>query len=80
MTPCRPVAAACDARHLCVTLANGGWHQTPLWWYPALRAATAEQRSQLELSPLGILWPESDEDISVARILRGAKAPGAKDP
>ncbi len=75
-----PVAAECDGRHLSVTLANGRVLQTPLWWYPRLLAATAEQRSQLELSPLGIHWPEIDEDISVASMRPGAKAPGAKGP
>jgi len=76
----RPIAAECDDRRLTVTLADGRVIQTPLWWYPQLLAATAVQRSQLELSPLGIHWPEIDEDISVASMLRGAKAPGAKTP
>ena len=76
----RPVAAKCDDHHLTVTLADGRLLLTPLWWYPRLLAATAEQRSQIELSPLGIHWPEIDEDISIASMLRGAKAPGAKEP
>jgi Protein of unknown function (DUF2442) len=75
-----PLAAESDDRHLTVTLADGRVIQTPLWWYPRLLAATAEQRSQLELSLLGIHWPEIDEDISVASMLRGAKAPGATEP
>jgi hypothetical protein len=76
----RPVGAECDDRHLTVTLADGRLLRTPLWWYPGRWAATAGQRSQLELSPLGIHWPEIDEDISVASMLRGAKAPGATEP
>ncbi len=76
----RPVAAECDGRHLSVTLADGRVLQTPLWWYQRLLAATTEQRSQTQLSPLGIHYPEIDEDISVASMLRGAKAPGAKEP
>ncbi len=75
-----PLAAECDDRHLTVTLADGRVLQTPIWWYPRLLAATAEQKSRVELSPLGIHWPAIDEDISVASMLRGAKAPGAKDP
>lgn len=71
--PAQPAAAECDDRHLTVTLADGRVLQAPRWWYPRLLAATAEQRSQSELSPLGIHWPEIDEDISVASILRGAK-------
>jgi Protein of unknown function (DUF2442) len=76
----RPVSADCDERHLTVTLADGRVLQTPVWWYPRLLAATAEQRSRIELSSLGIHWPEVDEDISVASMLRGAKAPGATEP
>jgi hypothetical protein len=34
----------------------------------------------IELSPLGLHWPELDEDISIASILGGAKAPGAIEP
>jgi hypothetical protein len=30
--------------------------------------------------PMGIHWPDIDEDISIASILRGQKAPGAKAP
>jgi hypothetical protein len=75
-----PLAAECDDRHLTVTLADGRVLRTPLWWYPRLLAATAKQKSRVELSPLGIHWPEIDEDVSVASMLRGAKAPGAKEP
>jgi hypothetical protein len=76
----RPVAVLCDKSNLTVTLADGRRVQTPLWWYPRLFNATATQRSIVELSPLGVHWPELDEDISVASMLRGQKAPGAKPP
>jgi Protein of unknown function (DUF2442) len=76
----RPLAAECDDRHLVVTFVDGRMLKAPLWWCPRLLAATAEQKSRVELSPLGIHWPELDEDISVASMLRGAKAPGAKEP
>jgi hypothetical protein len=76
----RPIAAECDDCYVSVTLADGRLLRTPLWWYPRLLAAAPGQRSQLELSPLGIHWPAIDEDISVASMLRGAKAPGATEP
>jgi hypothetical protein len=76
----RPVAAVCDETHLSVTLADGRILRTPLWWYPRLASASVERRSAVEFSPLGIHWPEIDEDLSVASILRGQKAPGAKKP
>jgi len=37
--------------------------------------ATPEQRSNLELSLSGIYWPELDEDLSVAGMLRGIRPP-----
>jgi uncharacterized protein DUF2442 len=49
-------------------------------WYPRLLRATPQQRSNYQPSPFGIHWPEIDEDLSVAGMLRGAKAPGAKQP
>jgi len=76
----RPVAVLCDEWNLTVTLADGRRVQTPLWWYPRLFKTSAAQRSIVELSPLGVHWPELDEDISVASMLRGQKAPGAKPP
>ena len=76
----RPVAVLCDESDLTVTLADGRSVQRPLWWYPRLFNASPAQRSILELSPLGVHWPEVDEDISVASMLRGQKALGAKPP
>jgi hypothetical protein len=74
----RPVAASCDATHLTVTLADGRVLRAPLWWYPRLRSATTDQRAVTEFTPLGVHWPLIDEDISVASMLRGEKAPGAR--
>ena len=73
----RPVAVFCDDSHLHVTLADGRALSAPLWWYPRLLAATPTQRAKTEFMPMGIHWPEIDEDISIASILRGEKAPGA---
>ena len=74
----RPVEASCDDAYLNVTLADGRIVRAPLWWYPRLLAASAAERAAIETSPMGLHWPEVDEDISVASILRGQKAPGAK--
>ena len=73
----RPTAAHCDAETLIVTLADGRSVTTPLWWYQRLLKASPAARARIELMPMGMHWPEIDEDISVASILRGAKAPGA---
>lgn len=76
----RPVDARCDDAQLHVRLADGREVSTPLWWYPRLFAASTGARSEMELMPMGIHWPEIDEDISVASMLRGEKAPGASAP
>ena len=76
----RPVAVACDESHLNVTLADGRILQAPLWWYPLLLNAAPAQRQNVDLMPMGIHWPDIDEDISIASILRGQKAPGASLP
>lgn len=76
----RPVEVSCDDQHLHVTLADGRALRTPLWWYPRLVTAPPRERAVAELMPMGIHWPEIDEDISVASMLRGQKAPGAWAP
>ena len=76
--PDRPIVANCDEAYLNVTLADGRALRAPLWRYPRLFAANAQQRAAIETSPLGVHWTEIDEDISVASILRAQKAPGAR--
>lgn len=73
----RPVEAHCDDSFLNVTLADGRALRTPLWWYPRLAKASGDERNVIELMPMGMHWPQIDEDISVASMLRGQKAPGA---
>jgi hypothetical protein len=76
----RPTEASCDDSFLTVTLADGRILRAPLWWYPRLAQALPEERRVVELSPMGMHWPRIDEDISVASMLRGQKAPGASPP
>jgi hypothetical protein len=75
---CRPIAAVVDDEHLSVDLADGRTLSAPLWWYPRLVNASPSERNIIEFMPMGLHWPEIDEDISIASILRGEKAPGAK--
>ena len=73
----RPVKVSCDAEYLHVALADGRAVSAPLWWYPRLHGATPAERAEIELMPMGMHWPAIDEDISIASILRGEKAPDA---
>jgi len=54
-----------------VSLADGRQITVPLEWFPRLRDATVEQRSQWRLigGGVGIHWEAIDEDISVESIL-----------
>jgi len=71
----RPVAVNFIAGTLRVQLKDGREIATPLDWYPTLADATDEQRQNYELSLSGIYWPDLDEDLSVAGMLRGIHAP-----
>ena len=71
----RPVSVAFTADELVVTLADGRRIATPLAWYPRLRDASAAVRGRFDLMPMGIDWPELDEDLGIAGMLRGR--PGA---
>jgi hypothetical protein len=67
----RPSAVAFTATELIVTLADGRRISTPIDWYPRLKAATPAQRQKFEIMPMGIHWPDLDEDLSVAGMLKG---------
>jgi hypothetical protein len=64
---------------LTVHLKDGPTVTAPLTWFPRPLRATLEQRSNFELlgGGEGIHWPGTDEDLSVAGILRGVHASGA---
>jgi Cysteine-rich CPCC/Protein of unknown function (DUF2442) len=67
----RPVAVAFTTDELVVTLADGRKIATPLSWYPRLLNASASARQHFELMATGIRWPELDEDLGIAGMLRG---------
>lgn len=62
------------ATELVVTLQDGRRIATPLLWYPRLLSASAAQRSNYEIMPMGIHWPGLDEDLSVTGMLKGRAA------
>jgi hypothetical protein len=61
-----------DEDELTVLLADGRKISVPLAWFPRLLHATEDQRRNFELlgDGEGIHWPEIDEDLSVAGLLR----------
>jgi hypothetical protein len=70
----RPRSVEFTASELVVTLMDGRKITTPLDWYPRLEAATPTERANFELMPMGIHWPDLDEDLGIAGMLRGRRA------
>jgi len=71
----RPKAEAVEftKTELVVTLADGCRIATPLEWYTRLKRASAKQRANFEIMPMGIHWPDLDEDLSIAGMLEGRR-------
>ena len=69
-----PIAteAAVSDHQLRVTLTDGREVTVPLEWFPRLRDAMPAQRANWRLigQGEGIQWPDVDEDILVAGLLR----------
>ena len=70
----RARAVEFTATELIVTLRDGRRIATPLDWYPRLKSASDAQRAKFEIMPMGIHWPDLDEDLSVAGMLKGQAA------
>ena len=58
-----------------VRLRDGRTIAAPLRWFPRLAAATPAQRKVWEpaAAGYGIHWPEIDEDLSIAGLLRATR-------
>jgi hypothetical protein len=61
-----------DEAALHFILADGREISAPLEWFPRMRDATLAQRQQWRLigKGTGVHWPEIDEDIAVATLMR----------
>jgi hypothetical protein len=69
----RPRAVEFTATELVVTLADGRRIATPLDWYPRLKNASPQQRTNFDLMPMGIHWPDLDEDLGIVGMLKGRR-------
>jgi hypothetical protein len=61
---------------LTVDLADGRTITVPLSWYPRLASGTPGERANYRLigGGVGMHWPDLEEDISVASLLRGHRS------
>ena len=69
----RPRAVEFTASELVVTLQDGRKIATPLDRYPRLKQASPQQRANFEIMPMGIHWPDLDEDHGVLGMLKGRR-------
>jgi hypothetical protein len=60
--------------HLTVDLVDGRTITVPLAWYPRLVHGTPAERSNVEIGPFGLHWPDLDEDISIRGLLLGHRS------
>jgi len=74
----RAVALDVTSEDLVVDLSDGRRILVPLGWFPRLSNATPDQRRNWRFigAGMGFHWPDLDEDLSVAGLLRGCPAPG----
>jgi hypothetical protein len=69
----KPRAVEFTASELVVTLIDGRKIATPLEWYPRLLRASGAERANYEIMAMGIHWPDIDEDLSIAGMLKGQR-------
>ena len=64
-----PASAKHADGEIMVLMDSGMEFSFPCSDYPALARASDAARSNIELSPMGLHWPELDEDLSIRRLL-----------
>ena len=69
----RPVAVSIVDDRLTVRLEDERVIATPLVWYHWLMEAPESARSNVELLPDAIFWPELDEGLEIEGMLRGLR-------
>ena len=67
------IGVVIDEREIHVRMKDGRTISAPLDWFPRLADASAEARANWRLigAGEGIHWPQLDEDVSIAALLRG---------
>jgi len=67
------VGVVTDERELHVRMKDGRTISVPLDWFPRLVDASPNERADWRLigAGEGIHWPQLDEDVSIAALLRG---------
>ncbi len=65
-----PASATYHDGSISVILSSGREFSFPCSAYPRLAAGSPESLAKIEISPMGLHWPELDEDLSIRGLLR----------
>jgi hypothetical protein len=65
------VAVSFTGDTIYVTLADGRVVGNPLTWHPWLAQATEDQRRHVELYEMAAYWPDLDDGLDVAGMMKG---------
>lgn len=65
-----PISAKHSCGHIIILMGSGFEFSFPCEAYSRLELATHEERANIELSPMGLHWPDLDEDLSIRGLLR----------
>lgn len=60
-----------ESSHIVITLQSGVEVKFPIRGNKRFERASAKQLNNIEISPLGLHWPDLDEDLSLSGILDG---------
>ena len=71
----KATSAEFSSGQIVVRFASGLEVRFPVSKSARLAKGTASELSHIEISPFGLHWPELDEDLSFAGILRGQFGP-----
>ncbi|HUI08345.1 MAG TPA: DUF2442 domain-containing protein [Verrucomicrobiae bacterium] len=63
--------AVYTAGHIVVTMKSGVEIRFPVAQNPRLAHGTEQQLNRIEISPLGLHWPDLNEDLSFRGIMEG---------
>ena len=65
-----PISAKHSNGNIIILMDSGFEFSFPCEAYQRLVEATHDERSNIELSPMGLHWPDIDEDLSIRGLLR----------
>ncbi|NLT70582.1 MAG: DUF2442 domain-containing protein [Verrucomicrobiaceae bacterium] len=67
----KPKSASYSEGYVSIVMESGTDHRFPADQNPRLARGTDRQRKNIVISPFGVHWPDLDEDLSIAGIVRG---------